>query len=267
MCFVDFTYNRENDKNYRNNMVTALEVFDSLQENIKKLKEGQFDSNNNSSSTNNTNTKNVRSSGSKNSLKSNGNSNNSNSNSGNKNSFIINDNFNTKIKNNKININNNNTNSNIYSFENSKSNSKTKKKTIENNNNLSKERKPVIKINNNGIPNMKAKPINVFSNKSHYIPVSNNKTGNMIKANSRGKPTKKQNEIINNINKKIISHPSSASGGNKPMNNSGVVKKNVKIHLNTNNIPTGKNQINKIGKMTTASVLNKSKPVSAKLKK
>ena len=263
MCFVDFTYNRENDKNYRNNMVTALEVFDSLQENIKKLKEGQFDSNNNSSSTNNTNTKNVRSSGSKNSLKSNGNSNNSNS--GNKNSFIINDNFNTKIKNNKININNNN--SNIYSFENSKSNSKTKKKTIENNNNLSKERKPVIKINNNGIPNMKAKPINVFSNKSHYIPVSNNKTGNMIKANSRGKPTKKQNEIINNINKKIISHPSSASGGNKPMNNSGVVKKNVKIHLNTNNIPTGKNQINKIGKMTTASVLNKSKPVSAKLKK
>ena len=265
MCFVDFTYNRENDKNYRNNMVTALEVFDSLQENIKKLKEGQFDSNNNSSSTNNTNTKNVRSSGSKNSLKSNENINNSNS--GNKNSFIINDTFNTKIKNNKINVNNNNNNSNIYTFENSKSNSKTKKKTIENNSNLSKERKPLIKINNNGIPNMKAKPINVFSNKSHYIPVSNNKTGIMIKANSRGKPTKKQNEIINNINKKIISHPSSASGGNKPMNNSGVVKKNVKIHLNTNNIPIGKNQINKIGKMTTASVLNKSKPVSAKIKK
>ena len=37
MCFVDFTYNRENDNNYRNNMVTALEVFDSLQENIKKI--------------------------------------------------------------------------------------------------------------------------------------------------------------------------------------------------------------------------------------
>ena len=47
MCFVDFTYNRENDNNYRNSMVTALEVFDSLQENIKKIKEGQFDSNNN----------------------------------------------------------------------------------------------------------------------------------------------------------------------------------------------------------------------------
>ena len=47
MCFVDFTYNRENDNNYRNSMVKALEVFDSLQENIKKIKEGQFDSNNN----------------------------------------------------------------------------------------------------------------------------------------------------------------------------------------------------------------------------
>ena len=112
MCFVDFTYNRENDNNYRNNMVTALEVFDSLQENIKKIKEGQFEANNNS------NNKNVKNSGSKNSIKSNGNNtndkNNNNSN-GNKNSFIINENINSNIK---ININNNN----IYSYENSKSN-------------------------------------------------------------------------------------------------------------------------------------------------
>ena len=269
MCFVDFTYNRENDKNYRNNMVTALEVFDSLQENIKKIKEGQFDSNNNSISTNNTyntNNKNLRNSGNKNSLKSTGNNNSSNN--GNKNSFIINENIKSNVNNIKINSNNN---SNIYSYENSKSNSKTKKKVIENNNNnLSKERKPVIKINSNGIQNVKAKPINVFSNKSHYIPVSNNKTNNMIKANSRGKVTKKPNEIINNANKKIITHPSSASGSSKskPMNNSGVLRKNVKvgIHINTNNIPTGKNQ-NKIGKTTTASVLGKSKPISAKSKK
>ena len=269
MCFVDFTYNRENDKNYRNNMVTALEVFDSLQENIKKIKEGQFDSNNNSISTNNTyntNNKNLRNSGNKNSLKSTGNNNSSNN--GNKNSFIINENIKSNVNNIKINSNNN---SNIYSYENSKSNSKTKKKLIENNNNnLSKERKPVIKINSNGIQNVKAKPINVFSNKSHYIPVSNNKTNNMIKANSRGKVTKKPNEIINNANKKIITHPSSASGSSKskPMNNSGVLRKNVKvgIHINTNNIPTGKNQ-NKIGKTTTASVLGKSKPISAKSKK
>ncbi len=53
------------------------------------------------------------------------------------------------------------------------------------------------------------------------------------------------------------------------MNNSGVARKNVKIGNNilNNNIPTGKIQINKIGKMTTASVLNKPKPVSAKIKK
>ena len=33
MCFVDFTYNREND-NYRDNMKSALEVFDSIKENM-----------------------------------------------------------------------------------------------------------------------------------------------------------------------------------------------------------------------------------------
>ena len=254
MCFVDFTYNRENDNNYRNNMVTALEVFDSLQENIKKIKEGQFGSN--------TNNKNVKNSGSKNSIKSNGNNN------ANKNSFIINENINTNINTNiKININSND----IYSYENSKSNSKTKKKGVDNHN-TSKERKPVIKINNNGIQNSKTKPVNIFSNKSHYIPVSNNKSNNInnsIKANSKGKSIKKSNEI-NNMGKKIISHPASASGNNKPINNSGVIRKNVKVGSNisnNNNIPTGKIQINKIGKMTTASVLNKPKPVSAKIKK
>ena len=252
MCFVDFTYNRENDNNYRNNMVTALEVFDSLQENIKKIKEGQFEANDNI---------NAKNSGIKNSIRSNGNE--KNNNNGNKNSFIINENVNSNIK---ININSNN----IYSYENSKSNSKTKKKAIDHNN-TSKERKPGIKINNNGVQNTKSKPINIFSNKSHYIPVSNNKSNNMnnsIKTNSKGK-SKKPNENYN-MGKKIISHPASATGNNKPMNNSGVLRKNVKVGSNisnNNNIPTGKIQINKIGKMTTASVLNKPKPVSAKIKK
>ena len=261
MCFVAFTYNRETDNDYRNSMVTALEVFDSLQENIKKIKEGQFDSNNN-------NGKNVKNFGSKNSIKSNGNEK-INNNNANKNSFIINENINTNINNNiKININNNN----IYSYENSKSNSKTKKKAIDNNHNTSKERKPILKINNNGVQNTKAKPVNIFSNKSHYMPVSNNKsnnTHNSIKANSKGKAVKKPNEITNNAGKKIICHPSSATGSNKAMNNSGVMRKNVKVgsNISNNNIPTGKIQINKIGKMTTASVLNKPKPVSAKIKK
>ena len=247
MCFVDFTYNRENDNNYRNNMVTALEVFDSLQESLKNIniKEGTSETNNNN------NNKNVKNSGSKNSIRTNGEKNN-------KNSFIINENVNNNIK---ININSNN----IYSYENSKSNSKTKKKGNDNIN-TSKERKPIIKINNNAVQNVKSKPINIFSNKSHYIPVSNNKSNivNSIKANSKGKVIKKTNDM----GKKIIAHPSSASG-NKPMNNNtGVLRKNVKVGSNiNNNIPTGKIQINKIGKMTTASVLNKPKPVSAKNKK
>ena len=96
-----------------------------------------------------------------------------------------------------------------------------------------------------------------------------NNLTNPLKANSKGKSIKKINET-NNVGKKIIAHPSSASGSNKPMNNSGVVRKNLKIGnniSNNNNIPTGKIQINKIGKMTTASVLNKPKPVSAKIKK
>ena len=270
MCFVDFTYNRENDNNYRNNMVTALEVFDSLQENIKKIKQGQSNSNKSRAGGSNSKNKNVKNSTSKNSIRSNGsgNGNEKSSNNANKNSFIINENVNSNINNNiKINININN--NNIFSDENSKSNSKSKNKNVDNNSNSSKERKPAIKINNNGVQNMKMKPLNIFSNKSHYIPVSNNKANNsnnannnQIKTKSKGKSIKKTNDM----NKKIISHPVSSTGNNKPLNNSGVLRKNVKMGTG-NNIPTGKIQINKIGKATTSSMLNKAKPVSAKIKK
>ena len=110
MCFVAFTYNRESDNDYKYSMITALEVFDSLQENIKKIKEWQFDSNNDNNNRILNNNKNVKNSGNKNSIKSNGNEKNNNAN---KNSFIINENINTNINNNiKININNNN----IYSY-------------------------------------------------------------------------------------------------------------------------------------------------------
>ena len=269
MCFVDFTYNRENDNNYRNNMVTALEVFDSLQENIKKIKQGQSNSNNSRAGGSNSKNKNVKNSTSKNSIRSNGSGsgNEKSNNNANKNSFIINENVNSNINNNiKINININN--NNIFSYENSKSNSKSKNKNADNNSNSSKERKPAIKINNNGVQNMKMKPLNIFSNKSHYIPVSNNKSNNsntannQIKTKSKGKSIKKTNDM----NKKIISHPVSSTGNNKPLNNSGVLRKNVKMGTG-NNIPTGKIQINKIGKATTSSMLNKAKPVSAKIKK
>ena len=253
MCFVDFTYNRENDNNYRNNMVTALEVFDALQDNIKKIKEGQFD---------------------KNSLNSNNNSINNGSNiPGNKNSFIINENLNSNGSNinNNIKINININNNNIYNYESNNTNSKTKKKLLDNPN---KDGKQLIKINNVGVHNTKTKPINIFSNKSHYIPVSNNKSS--IKANSKGKNTKKSNDI--NIGKKI-NHPASATG-TRPISNNQYVRKNVKMgsnmgngnksgnisNTNVNNVPTGKYQTNKTSKITTTSILN-NKRISTKIKK
>jgi len=253
MCFVDFTYNRENDNNYRNNMVTALEVFDALQDNIKKIKEGQFD---------------------KNSLNSNNNSINNGSNiPGNKNSFIINENLNSNGSNinNNIKINININNNNIYNYESNNTNSKTKKKLLDNPN---KDGKQLIKINNVGVHNTKTKPINIFSNKSHYIPVSNNKSS--IKANSKGKNTKKSNDI--NIGKKIT-HPASATG-TRPISNNQYVRKNVKMgsnmgngnksgnisNTNVNNVPTGKYQTNKTSKITTTSILN-NKRISTKIKK
>ena len=253
MCFVDFTYNRENDNNYRNNMVTALEVFDALQDNIKKIKEGQFD---------------------KNSLNSNNNSINNGSNiPGNKNSFIINENLNSNGSNinNNIKINININNNNIYNYDSNNTNSKTKKKLLDNPN---KDGKQLIKINNVGVHNTKTKPINIFSNKSHYIPVSNNKSS--IKANSKGKNTKKSNDI--NIGKKIT-HPASATG-TRPISNNQYVRKNVKMgsnmgngnksgnisNTNVNNVPTGKYQTNKTSKITTTSILN-NKRISTKIKK
>ena len=251
MCFVDFTYNRENDNNYRNNMVTALEVFDALQDNIKKIKEGQFDKNN---------------------LNNNSINNGSNI-SGNKNSFIINENMNSNGSNinNNIKINININNNNIYNYETNNTNSKNKKKILDNPN---KEGKQLIKINNVGVHNTKTKPINIFSNKSHYIPVSNNKSS--IKANSKGKNTKKSNEI--NIGKKII-HPVSATG-TRPISNNQYVRKNVKMgsslgnanksgnisNSNVNNVPIGKYQTSKNSKIATTSILN-NKRISTKIKK
>ena len=255
MCFVDFTYNRENDNNYRNNMVTALEVFDALQDNIKKIKEGQFDKNN---------------------LNNNSINNGSNI-SGNKNSFIINENMNSNGSNinNNIKINININNNNIYNYESNNTNSKNKKKLLDNPN---KDGKQLIKINNVGVHNTKTKPINIFSNKSHYIPVSNNKSS--IKANSKGKNTKKTNEI--NIAKKIT-HPISATG-TRPISNNQYVRKNVKmgsnlgnanksgninnsnINSNVNNVPIGKYQTNKNSKIATTSILN-NKRISTKIKK
>jgi len=249
MCFVDFTYNRENDNNYRNNMVTALEVFDALQDNIKKIKQGNYDKNNL-------------------------NNNNGNNLNGNKNSFIINENLNSNGSNinNNIKINININNNNIYNYESNKSNSKNNKKLTDIS---SKDGKQLIKINNVGVHNAKTKPINIFSNKSHYIPVSNNKSN--IKASSKGKNTntKKSNEI--NVGKKIT-HPASATG-TRQINNNQYVRKNVKMGSNigtggkssninnVNNVPSGKYQVNKGGKIATTSSILNNKRMSTKIKK
>ena len=241
MCFVDFTYNRENDNNYRNNMVTALEVFDSIQENIKKIKEGKI--NNKCLSAH------VKNSGSNNSIRSNKSIENEKTNSNNfgKNSFIVNENI------------------NVNSFENCKSYSKGKK--------LNDDKKNNIKINNNNtIQTGKKNPVNVFSNKSHYIPVSNNKgqVNNSIKPGSKGKSIKKNivNDNNNNsVNKKIISHPTSAIPGKK-INN--IQHNNIKENgpMQKKIVKNGPVKMGpKINKNVTASVLNKTKPVSAKLKK
>ena len=237
MCFVDFTYNRENDNDYRINMVTALEVFDSIQESIRKI--------------NNINQ--------------------------NQKMEVLDENFNKKnsvnIEKNKYmnkNIRNknfliNNTNIEIKTTHEKKSYSSNKAKQIrsslnsQNNTNSSsmhssscakaKEMGPIknvnIKINKlpiristfNKKNNNKVIPISIFTNPSHYISTKTNKNQNSIiplsnKRSSKGKYIKK---IINEMKP------------NKIINNNRVIKYsnslNKKNNLNTCNRNSSKEKI------------------------
>jgi len=236
MCFVDFTYNRENDNDYRINMVTALEVFDSIQESIRKI--------------NNINQ--------------------------NQKMEVLDENFNKKnsvnIEKNKYmnkNIRNknyliNNTNIEIKTTHEKKSYSSNKAKQIrsslnsQNNTNSSsihssscakaKEMRPIkngnIKINKLPIRistfnknNNKVIPISIFTNPSHYISTKTNKNQNSIiplsnKRSSKGKYIKK---IINEMKP------------NKIINNNRVIKYsnslNKKNNLNTCNSNSSKEKI------------------------
>ena len=237
MCFVDFTYNRENDNDYRINMVTALEVFDSIQESIRKI--------------NNINQ--------------------------NQKMEVLDENFNKKnsvnIEKNKYmnkNIRNknfliNNTNIEIKTTHEKKSYSSNKAKQIrsslnsQNNTNSSsmhssscakaKEMGPIknvnIKINKlpiristfNKKNNNKVIPISIFTNPSHYISTKTNKNQNSIiplsnKRSSKGKYIKK---IINEMKP------------NKIINNNRVIKYsnslNKKNNLNTCNSNSSKEKI------------------------
>ena len=195
MCFVDFTYNRENDKDYRINMVTALEVFDSIQESIRNININQnqrmevLDEN-----FNNKNSCNIE----KNKYM--------NKNIKNKN-YIINTNNNfelkrvfptksyssNKTKPERISLNSQ-TNTN-YSSNHSSSCAKVKEHHPLKNLNIKIDKMP-FKISNFNKTGNKLIPTSIFTNPSHYISTKTHKNQNCIipisnKMNSKGKYIKK----------------------------------------------------------------------------
>ena len=195
MCFVDFTYNRENDKDYRINMVTALEVFDSIQESIRNININQnqkmevLDEN-----FNNKNSCNIE----KNKYM--------NKNIKNKN-YIINSNNNfelkrvfptksyssNKTKPERISLNSQ-TNTN-YSSNHSSSCAKVKEHHPLKNLNIKTDKLP-FKISNFNKNGNKLIPTSIFTNPSHYISAKTHKNQNCIipisnKMNSKGKYIKK----------------------------------------------------------------------------
>lgn len=234
MCFVDFTYNRENDKDYRINMVTALEVFDSIQDSIRKINQNQIKAKE---------TEVLEQSITK------------------KNSFNENDNnLSNSIRNknyllNNINMNINNNGSSLknslgnksYSFnksikeKNSLMNTSGKTTNIESNHSSScaNSRKKVnniskipLKINTFNKNNNKLVPTTIFTNPSHYISIKNNKNPigtipNSYIINSKGKYIKK---IINKIK---INNRGLSSKTSKTINGAINTKQSVK---NTNSV-------------------------------
>ena len=222
MCFVDFTYNRENDKDYRINMVTALEVFDSIQESIRNININQnqrmevLDEN-----FNNKNSCNIE----KNKYM--------NKNIKNKN-YIINSNNNfelkrvfptksyssNKTKPERISLNSQ-TNTN-YSSNHSSSCAKVKEHHPLKNLNIKIDKMP-FKISNFNKNGNKLIPTSIFTNPSHYISTKTHKNQNCIipisnKMNSKGKYIKK---VINSTTssknfkeKKVIKYSNSMNKKN-----------------------------------------------------
>ena len=194
MCFVDFTYNRENDKDYRINMITALEVFDSIQESIKKininqkmdknleiLDENFYKKNSNNIEKNKYINKNIRN---QNYLI-------NNNNIEIKGTFINKSYSSNKTKSERCSLNNqNNKNNNInYISNHSSSYSKVKFNKLP------------IKLSTLNKNNNKLIPTSIFTNPSHYISTKTHTIQNGIipvsnKTSSKGKYIKK---IINEI--------------------------------------------------------------------
>ena len=264
MCFVDFTYNRENDKDYRINMVTALEVFDSIQESIRKINQNQLQEKEAEILEQNLSKK---------------------SSFNEKKKLIINP---KKNKNQLLNnnLNNNESSKNSLLNNNSKSFSLNKSKqekssfintSTQNNNNESvhsnsyanskqKINKLPLKINIINKINNKLIPTSFFTNPSHYIPsktsknlmtTSNNNTNN----NSKGKNIKKiinemknnrglsskTTKTINDINSKlIIKYPNSLKKLNSSKEKNSIKYINKENHGNNimKKIPTMKKKQN-----------------------
>ena len=264
MCFVDFTYNRENDKDYRINMVTALEVFDSIQESIRNININQnqrmevLDEN-----FNNKNSCNIE----KNKYM--------NKNIKNKN-YIINSNNNfelkrvfptksyssNKTKPERISLNSQ-TNTN-YSSNHSSSCAKVKEHHPLKNLNIKIDKMP-FKISNFNKTGNKLIPTSIFTNPSHYISTKTHKNQNCIipisnKMNSKGKYIKKViNATTSSKNfkeKKVIKYSNSMNKKNNYnlySNNSykekilhikslNKDKENTQRNFNLKKIPTMRNK-------------------------
>ena len=243
MCFVDFTYNRENDKDFRINMVTALEVFDSIQESIRNININQnkkmevLDEN-----FNNKNSCNIEQNKYMNKKIKNKN-------------YIINTNNNIEIKrslptksysSNKTNKErislNSQTNTN-YSSNHSSSCAKVKEHRPLKNLNLKIDKLP-FKISNFNKNGNKLIPTSIFTNPSHYISAKTHKNQNCMipisnKMNSKGKYTKK---VINpaksnkNLNeKKVIKYSNSMNKKNNYNINSNNSYKEKILHIKSLN--------------------------------
>ena len=262
MCFVDFTYNRENDKDYRINMVTALEVFDSIQESIRKinlnknqktevLEENLFKKNSSNIEKNKYLNKNIK----------------------NKN-FLINNNLeikttfgnksfsSNKTKQERSSLNSqNNTN---YSSNHSSSCVKVKEKQPMKNINIKINKLP-LKISNFNKNSAKLIPTSIFTNPSHYISAKTHKNQIGIiptstKTSSKGKYIKK---IVNEIKT------------NKPFNTKPIIKYSNSLNKKNNIIICSSNNskekvvhiksINKDKENTQGNIIIKKIPTMKKI--
>ena len=262
MCFVDFTYNRENDKDYRINMVTALEVFDSIQESIRKinlnknqktevLEENLFKKNSSNIEKNKYLNKNIK----------------------NKN-FLINNNLeikttfgnksfsSNKTKQERSSLNSqNNTN---YSSNHSSSCVKVKEKQPMKNINIKINKLP-LKITNFNKNSAKLIPTSIFTNPSHYISTKTHKNQIGIiptstKTSSKGKYIKKiVNEIKTNKafnTKPIIKYSNSLNKKNNIIICSNNNSKEKVVHIKS---------INKDKENTQGNIIIKKIPTMKKI--